>query len=780
MPNCNEANCPLVTGRARKFCGYCGKRTTETVIPSEIDIVTPPDGLLRFSVVQGEADTLKSTRRISGNGPDHLTSEITNRGWELIADLSMVSANEHLVYELEINDFGACDGKERTIWSPEADVRKQTVTIHRRDPEVKVTINPSVAIFSGFESRAYLDVRNIGNAPVTFGSLPVPYGYQVVDPSLRAGFQLGIRDKKIIEIEQTGYQVQRSNFELSTTDGKVVGTVQLLPVETAKPKSPPEFVVSIDFGTSNTSVYCMKNTTKTIDSITIGATSKERFPTRIYAPENVSEAQWQAIEIIGKSTSEIIYNLKSLLRDPNENHGEKGELNKRRLRFYLNQLLEKGIRAYLEGRNGDDGFPVEFVFTVPVLDGVGNPKHEEYKNLLLSAAKDAGFEDPRNSWSVTSIMEPNAGSLEVLYDPANKLNFGNGDKILVIDAGGGTTDVTLGTLHLRGAIPELIDVKNFSPKCEYGTKEIGGDLFTWLLGEQWFIADKSGNIPADKETQLANRSLKTVNLADEVKRRYNLDGIIAEDVQIGGDFGSENCWTRLPLQLKDIMNDAKLMLSEDLKRLKHEQFRTPPREFILSYMFNGDNQYIPYTLLDYASTDFTKSTVVDQISEFLIENETRITDIKHVFLIGGTSYHFYYSKVVSESFPGRTMPVSPTAGTAVCRGATRIHQAAPPKSPIGLGVKAPSINEPLITSGEMRNRTIKKRFNLVNPGPPVDIKMVCTLPDNQQFDYLTLHAPSGFDGVIVAEVSPDTASLALEKKMSDVERETISRVEVKL
>ena len=126
------------------------------------------------------------------------------------------------------------------------------------------------------------------------------------------------------------------------------------------------------------------------------------------------------------------------------------------------------------------------------------------------------------------------------------------------------------------------------------------------------------------------------------------------------------------------------------------------------------------------------------------------------------------------------MPVSPTAGTAVCRGATRIHQAAPPKSPIGLGVKAPSINEQLITSGEMRNRTIKKRFNLVNPGPPVDIKMVCTLPDNQQFDYLTLHAPSGFDGVIVAEVSPDTASLALEKKVSDDVRETISRVEVRL
>lgn len=755
MQNCFTEKCPLLNNQSGKFCGLCGKRSAETEIPTEIDLVTPPDGILKFPIVKGEPDTLKGSKLISGNGDPTLGSRVGPDGWELTANLSRVNNGDHLTYEVVINDFNAYKGHTRKfLWNPEQEVRTQTVRITRNDPIISLSIIPAVAILSGKGTVSNIVVKNTGNFVADIDSPPIPYGYEIIDPHQRSGFRLAQGQSIELQIRQTDYTAQRRSFTLNTRDGKSIGKIELLPVEAPKLRMPPEYVVSIDFGTSNTSVFCMKTSTESISKIAI-SNLDERFPTLIYAPENVQESRWRALDVTGISNSEIVRNLKSLLRDPKANR----DLNIRRLTFYLRQLLAQGIETYLDIVNPGYESSVEFVFTVPVLDGECKPNHEDYKNLLLNAAKAAGFEDHIKNWTINSILEPDAGSLEVLYDSTISQKFGNGDKLLVIDAGGGTTDVSLGTLHLRGNRPELIDVKNFSPKCEHGTGEIGGELFMWLLGEQWMIADKAGNIPESADQQQQNRNSKAKFINDNLVPTGEM---LLDEVHFEDKFGTENSWSRVAPELRSQIESAKVRLSDESRKNEHSLHRTAEYELVVNTTYGDEIYTLPYTLLDTAVTDFTQHTVLQQIKDFLHESESPIGNISHVVLIGGTSNLFYYYRETKRTFGARTLPLIPTASIAVSRGATRIHQATPPTSPIGLSLKIQTQLHLFTSPGDMLNRTIRRRITVFNPGLPFQANMICTLSNGENFVFFGIQIPSGFNGTLIATVSPGTATMQLE------------------
>ena len=235
-----------------------------------------------------------------------------------------------------------------------------------------------------------------------------------------------------------------------------VNLLPLLPPSRAVFK--PDYVVGIDFGTSNTSLRLRKVADPNATPIAIG---EDRFPSALFIdlahPKSalIGQAAIDAYNPAGNNETFLVSGIKTLIRldmEPYINHGPLWSV-ANLLRLYLTEL-RRMIHEYLDKEGVKDENNILYVFTLPVLDAGGEGvKYARQEDRMRRAAEQAGFpDDPDLVWTIT---EPRAAAQQiahVLPTYAGMAGFPSGigpdTRLCVVDAGGGTTDVCIGDLKI--------------------------------------------------------------------------------------------------------------------------------------------------------------------------------------------------------------------------------------------------------------------------------------------------------------------------------------------
>ncbi len=296
----------------------------------------------------------------------------------------------------------------------------------------------------------------------------------------------------------------------------------------------PEFVVGIDFGTTGTSIRIRNTATNSVyavgpqnapdtqppladssydDGISAQFSADRRFPTVMFAHADGKVSLGEDAIVARDSEANGIYvsSIKTYLRqgvETLEANGKRYPVRKL-LTTYLRELKLR-IDSKMRTMNELDSGNTVYVFTLPVLDF--GAQHEKLKFTLRQAAAEAGF--PDNSDTLITIEEPFSAALQMMRNIetlAKKKTITSGlrpgQRLCIVDAGGGTTDVCIGVIDQDPTGKwQLIDVNSVAlhlksdnharyatayfrkltqgssePTQSQGQNEVGGDLITGVF-----------------------------------------------------------------------------------------------------------------------------------------------------------------------------------------------------------------------------------------------------------------------------------------------------------
>jgi hypothetical protein len=735
------------------FCPKCGSRARELNLPTEIDpAVADEDGIYRMPL-KGADPTLEIAPEDPQKIVEFLGVEKSPFGFFLKLDMARVADGEAANILISSDDAIRQD-----LWQPRPK-RTRSIRLVHRVARTQVTAIPGVGVFLGENVECHFDLENRGFTIAKLGPPQIPTGYEIVDARDMAGFEIAPGDRRKIRVRRKLGAAPASIIFMSSA-GVELASVRLVPIAAPPLRTPPGLVVSIDFGTSNTSVFCLETRTGIVEPIGLMGDGKERRETVLYAPGDVDPRYWQAFQE-GVMAKDVLRDLKTLVR-------ERTAGSTARLQFYLRAILQNGIAAYLEGRNPGDERTVEFVFTVPVLDGAEGPDHIHYRETLLGCARAAGFEDSERGWKIRSMLEPDGGALEVVSIPEISKRMTDGERMLIMDVGGGTTDITLGRVRLTGR-PRLEDIENISVLAN--DNQFGGEMATYILGWRWAKADQEGLLPTGGDrAQIGNvnERVKTKNLVDygwlsdpsrraEAERWESFDEV--ERHPHPDDWGSRfaDLWTTI--------RSAKHQLSNDSAKWAEQLWK------VTAFAFDSKK---PGARMDWKVTPLLLDSALEKpigdicsgVQEFLQVRGIPLSDIKHVAMIGGSARLQSLREAVGKLFPNRLLPLGSYVDVAVCRGASRLYQAAPPILPIGFEfVVGSDICLELVRPGASLAKVIRRIQPLESPrGASVEASLRCILPDGSTLPYLSLRFNDGFSGEILGSVT--SGSVTLEARTS--------------
>jgi len=655
------------------------------------------------------------------------------------------------------------DGPRTDLWDS-TPFRSRSLRVVRRMPRMEIVPIPAIALFFGERKEARIEFENRGNAPAALSPPRLPFGYELADPREGGGFVLAPGQRHALTVRCLG--TTEGELRLVTEDGQDAATVKLLPAPAPPVRTPPGFVVSVDFGTSNTSVFCLETRTGAVEAVPLARDGQMRRETALYAPEDVDPRYWQAVDVRGVHPHKVLRNLKTLVR-------EKAEGSQVRLEFYLRSLLRNGIEVYLQEKNPEDESPVEFVFTIPVLDGEDGEAHRAYRETLLRAIRAAGYEDEARGRSVRTMLEPDGGALDVLAHPEHGVRFTDGDRLLIVDVGGGTTDVTLGRLRLTGGRPRLEEAENVSVRFDH--EQFGGEMATYMLGWRWVVADAIGRVPMGPENTAARNAherIKTKNLVDygwlaDESRRAEAEKWVNFDRSYRHP--APDNWERRFTDLWVQIRNAKHFLSDESARRAAQPWTVPP--YVFDSRRPGTDRMewrVPIELLDTA-IERAGNDMAHGIETFLKEREIDPREIAHVAMIGGSARLEPIRRAIARLFPGKLLPLGDYVDVAVCRGAARLHQAPPPLLPVGFEMRVGETRIRLIEPGSAAGKVARKRRALqLPPGRSMEVAIDCVLPDGTTAPFLGFPLPDGFDGEIAGSVSSAGVRLAAENAKGTV------------
>ncbi|KAL8346759.1 hypothetical protein RB601_003527 [Gaeumannomyces tritici] len=139
------------------------------------------------------------------------------------------------------------------------------------------------------------------------------------------------------------------------------------------------------------------------------------------------------------------------------------------------RLLLPEVANFYKAKCGEklpvwDKARVDIVLSVPAAVG------QDGGAVLVDAARRVGFENTRRTHRVLDIglTEPEAAMLQVLHE--SKDRFKNGDHILVVDVGGGTSDLSMVVLADRETGPVKTDFFQPVTSQQLGSVNIDGGL----------------------------------------------------------------------------------------------------------------------------------------------------------------------------------------------------------------------------------------------------------------------------------------------------------------
>ena len=275
---------------------------------------------------------------------------------------------------------------------------------------------------------------------------------------------------------------EEGELQVMVDGGKMTAEIKSL-----KPSAPvaiPPYTVAIDFGTSHTSIALRKAGTK--EASFLSPDKSNRFPTVIYCrtPQDSSwlfgpEAAKAFAQDGGQRRGKLVLELKNFLRQPDEDLFDEwpGITPRKVLVWYFQRLLVDLVMPYFVQRDKASAKSLRFIFSFPVLDG--QAELEKQRETTLDAARAAGFE---RFGKVEWAYEPVCAACYVLL-AREDTHLSPGERIMVFDSGGGTTDICIGTVEREGNHLTLRNIVTAAATLGEGI-QFGGTRITSRLGKK--------------------------------------------------------------------------------------------------------------------------------------------------------------------------------------------------------------------------------------------------------------------------------------------------------
>ncbi|XP_060067781.1 heat shock 70 kDa protein 12B-like [Ylistrum balloti] len=274
------------------------------------------------------------------------------------------------------------------------------------------------------------------------------------------------------------------------------------------------------------------------------------------------------------------------------------------LRDHFHELLQERFSSVLT----ED---IHWVLTVPAI------WNEAAKQFMRKAALSAEITEAR----LTLALEPEAAALYCKSNIHQLGKFDKGNTFMIVDAGGGTVDVTVHKVHLSGVLKEI-----HSPSGgPWGGTKVDDAFQTFLL--------KVFGVGAIR------RMSKTETL--EIEREFE---IFKRSFDPSATMSSVNI--RIPYCLRECLDESKARSQ--------------------SIRIRGDKMIVPHhTVKTFFQQPVQK--IVTHIRELI--NKPGVSSTKDIYLVGGFSENKLLQKEIAQQFPYIHIHTPTEANSAVIKGA---------------------------------------------------------------------------------------------------------------
>ncbi len=295
---------------------------------------------------------------------------------------------------------------------------------------------------------------------------------------------------------------ERAELVLSSSGLVEEVVVKLIPDPVLGVVEEPRFVVGIDFGTTGTSVF-FRDLLGNDQPRELGV---PRSNTLIWIPDEADRATWSYGEEAEwkyneRGTGRLLVELKKYLLAENEFIVATGLKATEVVAWYLRRLVSDRIKGVLEhiANSTIESLNIDWRLSIPALD---DSMRTQYIERLRQAALIAGIP---GRGSLSFIPEPEAALRAILTQENNDISgLEDGDRVMVVDGGGGTTDVCFGTFRREGGSLRLeapthrhVELKErHQAGVVASAYSFGGGDVTRLIGATviyyWLIATGTG------------------------------------------------------------------------------------------------------------------------------------------------------------------------------------------------------------------------------------------------------------------------------------------------
>lgn len=360
----------------------------------------------------------------------------------------------------------------------------------------RLVVLPELVFLSDNQRSRQIKLHNEGRDELKVTLPPLPAGISYELPEHRPHLTVNVPGGGVVPV---GVVLSASGkdtvapLRFTPTGGEPV-TIQICRNTLSDREVMPAYIVGIDFGTRNSSVFVRRvlgrGTRDEIDAAVKDEQGSARFPSALYRDKDAtwyfgSEAL-RRYEAAGANAGVLVRNVKSLLYRKEERYAEHGRDFRRRslvIRF-LTHIRQKAAE-FVQSRWGEDldSAGALYVCSLPVLDPEKYPLLEEEMAVITREAlvPSAFRSEPLENF-VRFAPEPLCAALYILLG-RDDVGIAHGHHIVVFDSGGGTTDVVLGRVDIGAGARlsfEVIDQVGLSERRQ----TFGGNDVTRALWKQ--------------------------------------------------------------------------------------------------------------------------------------------------------------------------------------------------------------------------------------------------------------------------------------------------------
>lgn len=466
-----------------QFCPVCGRRAVHLVFPdastdsSTISLVLQPGQTARNVFIANDGPAVASVEiGVRGQGVTPgvrrlaVSGVMQGRPGQKILPL-MLETGRTTVGQARLALTTANVTPVQDPWGERApETHYVQVEWHERRPACLIVLTPALLFHARGGASRLLRIANGGDA-----SLPL------ILPSLPPGFVFGKMDGLPADLspgQELSLPIHHRAAPMESGDHTIYfdspGDAVAFSLVTEEEKAGgirPDWIIALDFGTSNTSIVARSIPSSGLPADAgqcfpiPGPAGEPRFPsTMLY---DARERSWIFGEDAGKETG--TGNNFFLIDDRNSlkmNLGSNGEpyLDWEQLKAYpaargeftiasllqtyLRHLRDTVIKPFLSQKPQAH---VQYVLSLPVLDGRSGEAFQRQRERMLSCFSRV-FDVPQSQ--VITELEPNCAANHLLIGQGyqylrqlvgrSEALFAAGDRFIVVDSGGGTTDIAYG------------------------------------------------------------------------------------------------------------------------------------------------------------------------------------------------------------------------------------------------------------------------------------------------------------------------------------------------